>query len=123
MCNDTLVAERLRVASAARRAHGMVGTPPSWPLNPVNVDHHQLLRYHIQNAPLQPEPQNVRVWHQLHSARIGLVGTPSSWLVASLPSSAAVKAAWGPSLVDVPIEVIDLWGFLGFFVASGVAKG
>lgn len=26
-------------------------------------------------------PQGVRVWHQLHRSRIGLVGQPSSWCV------------------------------------------
>lgn len=49
--------------------------------------------------------QNVRVWHQLHRSRIGLVGAPSDWLVASAPSSEVVRAAWGPSLVDVDMQV------------------
>jgi L-fucose isomerase-like protein len=37
----------------------------------------------------------------LQRARIGVVGTPSDWLVASSPDAATVRAAWGPTLVPV----------------------
>ena len=44
---------------------------------------------------------SVRVWHALARSRIGLVGRPSDWLVASVPSGKAVRAAWGPTLAEV----------------------
>lgn len=36
--------------------------------------------------------------------RIGAVGAPSDWLVASSQGAEAVRASWGCELVDVPIE-------------------
>ncbi|KAL4451867.1 hypothetical protein ABPG75_007529 [Micractinium tetrahymenae] len=63
-------------------------------------------------AALRGALQSVRVWHQLHRSRIGLVGPPSEWLVASVPPSQLVTAAWGPSLVDVDMQELmgALWG-------------
>jgi L-fucose isomerase-like protein len=48
------------------------------------------------------------VRRRLRSARLGRIGAPSEWLVASMPDAATVKEAWGPSVVDVAMEeVID----------------
>lgn len=47
------------------------------------------------------------MWLELHAARIGLVGQPSPWLVASAPPPEAVRASWGPLLVDVPMEEFE----------------
>lgn len=57
----------------------------------------------------------VRAWHALHAGRIGLVGAPSPWLVASAPSSRAVADAWGPTLVDIDMQVGGGWlgGWVG----------
>lgn len=41
--------------------------------------------------------------HRFRHARLGLVGTPSDWLVASVPDRSALQSRWGLSLVDVPI--------------------
>lgn len=41
--------------------------------------------------------------HRIRRARIGLVGTPSDWLVASVPEASAFRARWGAELVDVDI--------------------
>ena len=41
---------------------------------------------------------------RLASMRIGRIGTPSDWLVASTPPESAVREAWGPALVDVPMS-------------------
>jgi len=41
---------------------------------------------------------------RLASMRIGRIGTPSDWLVASTPSERVVREAWGPALVDVPMS-------------------
>ncbi|EFN55854.1 hypothetical protein CHLNCDRAFT_22676, partial [Chlorella variabilis] len=62
-------------------------------------------------ATLQRALQGVRVWHQLHRSRIGLVGAPSEWLVASTPSAGAVASSWGPSLVDIDMQELlsKLW--------------
>jgi L-fucose isomerase-like protein len=40
----------------------------------------------------------------LHEARIGLVGRPSDWLVASSPSPQVVREVWGPSVVPLPLD-------------------
>lgn len=40
----------------------------------------------------------------LHEARIGLVGQPSDWLVASSPSPQVVREVWGPTVVPLPLE-------------------
>ncbi len=42
---------------------------------------------------------------RLHSSRLGLVGTPSDWLVASRPDASVVRGRWGPTLV--PVELPD----------------
>lgn len=46
--------------------------------------------------------------HAIRRVRLGLVGTPSEWLVASVPDRAALRARWGIELVDVAIgDTID----------------
>lgn len=47
---------------------------------------------------------DVSVRAGLQSARIGLIGEPSDWLVASSPSAEVVSSMWGPKVVAVPIE-------------------
>jgi len=49
---------------------------------------------------------DLEVWRRLHETRIGLVGDPSDWLVASTPDEATVRGAWGPDVVRVPIEAL-----------------
>lgn len=50
--------------------------------------------------------RGVEVFHALRQARIGMVGAPSDWLVASSPSADTVKTAWGPQVV--PIDLAEL---------------
>jgi L-fucose isomerase-like protein len=50
-----------------------------------NVKHHQVL-------------------HQLKNTKIGLIGSPSDWLVASMPDPSTIKKVWGPQVVNVDIE-------------------
>jgi L-fucose isomerase-like protein len=38
--------------------------------------------------------------------RLGRIGVPSDWLVASMPSAELVQATWGPAVVDVPMEEV-----------------
>jgi L-fucose isomerase-like protein len=42
----------------------------------------------------------------LHRARLGLIGGPSSWLVASSPEPATVMAAWGPTVVPLDLSAL-----------------
>jgi L-fucose isomerase-like protein len=45
----------------------------------------------------------------MHSARLGVVGGPSSWLVASSPDPEVVRRRWGPEVVTVePTMMIEL---------------
>jgi L-fucose isomerase-like protein len=42
----------------------------------------------------------------LKQARIGLVGTPSDWLVASSPNPTTVQGTWGPEVVPITMDEI-----------------
>ena len=42
----------------------------------------------------------------LRGSRIGLVGQPSDWLVASSPTIETVRTVWGPTVVPIPLETI-----------------
>ncbi|HNJ97644.1 MAG TPA: hypothetical protein PLV13_05940 [Ilumatobacteraceae bacterium] len=45
-------------------------------------------------------------WHRLHRARLGLVGEPSDWLVASVPDPDLVRRRWGVEVVSVPLAPV-----------------
>lgn len=47
---------------------------------------------------------NYRVSAALKRSRIGLLGNPSDWLVASSPDHKTVRSAWGPEVVPVALE-------------------
>ena len=52
--------------------------------------------------------RHLAVGRRLRGARLGRIGRPSDWLVASTPEPATVTAAWGPEVVDIAIaEVIE----------------
>jgi L-fucose isomerase-like protein len=51
--------------------------------------------------------EDLRVLGRLCRSRIGLVGVPSEWLVASVPAVEAVREVWGPETLNV-----DLGGVL-----------
>jgi L-fucose isomerase-like protein len=54
---------------------------------------------------------DVEVRRSLHAARIGLVGAPSDWLVASMPDASTIRATWGPTVVAIDMEeVVDAIG-------------
>jgi L-fucose isomerase-like protein len=54
-------------------------------------------------AALAEAADDVAVARRLRGLRIGLVGAPSDWLVASAPTPAAVRDAWGPEVVPIDI--------------------
>ena len=49
---------------------------------------------------------HLEVRRRLRAARVGRIGAPSDWLVASSAGHDTVAAAWGPTLVDVPLEEV-----------------
>lgn len=55
----------------------------------------------------------------LRSARIGLLGEPSDWLVASMPDRATVRSVWGPDVVPIPL--VEVTGRLAAVPAAEVA--
>lgn len=44
---------------------------------------------------------------KLRGQRLGLIGTPSDWLVASSPDAEAIRAQWGVELIQVPMSELD----------------
>jgi L-fucose isomerase-like protein len=55
-------------------------------------------------ARLQAAIDDLRAFRRLHRSRIGLVGAPSDWLVASVPDAEAVRRTWGPETVAVDLD-------------------
>lgn len=43
----------------------------------------------------------------MKQARIGLLGTPSDWLVASSPEHETVKSTWGPEVVPISLGEVN----------------
>ncbi len=52
--------------------------------------------------------EGIAVQNKLQQQRIGLVGQPSDWLVASSPAHYVVRQTWGPQVI--PIDLQDLTG-------------
>lgn len=57
---------------------------------------------HIDTATLHDSLAVSSTMQQLQHTRIGVVGKPSDWLVASSQGPETVRAAWGTELVDIP---------------------
>lgn len=55
-------------------------------------------------AELQQALDEMAIRSALHAARIGAIGEPSDWLVASSPDHDVVRAIWGPIVVPIPME-------------------
>ncbi len=62
---------------------------------------------------------DLTVWRFLQQARIGLVGDPSDWLVASMPGAATVRQAWGPTVI--PVDLVDVEAAIQAVPAAAVA--
>lgn len=54
-------------------------------------------------AAVRAAVRELQAWSDLVDCRLGLVGAPSDWLVASMPSPTAVSSRWGPTVVPIPI--------------------
>lgn len=44
------------------------------------------------------------VFNQLNNTKIGLIGEPSDWLVASTPELSTIKNVWGPNVIKINLE-------------------
>ena len=58
------------------------------------------------DAGLEAAVADLEAHHRLRATRIGLIGPPSDWLVASSPEPGMVGQVWGPEVVPVPIDRI-----------------
>ena len=47
-----------------------------------------------------------QVHRRLAAMRLGLVGRPSDWLVASMPAPEVITEVWGPQVIDIPIAAV-----------------
>jgi L-fucose isomerase-like protein len=50
--------------------------------------------------------RHLEVRRRLQSVRLGRIGAPSEWLVASMPPAELVQATWAPAVVDVPMDEV-----------------
>ncbi|MGD9874122.1 MAG: hypothetical protein AB7T27_07595 [Kiritimatiellia bacterium] len=62
---------------------------------------------HAGLAHLKASAHALNVRNLLAKDRIGLVGDPSSWLIASSPAPETVREAFGPEVVQIPISELD----------------
>lgn len=46
------------------------------------------------------------VWHSLSQLRIGQIGDPSAWLVASHPGAETIHRVWGPEVLPVSMDEV-----------------
>jgi len=53
---------------------------------------------------LERNVKHHQVFHQLKHTKIGLIGKPSDWLVASMPDPSVIKKVWGPLVVNIDLE-------------------
>lgn len=53
---------------------------------------------------LERNVKHHQVFHQLKHTKIGLIGNPSDWLIASMPDPSVIKKVWGPQIVNINFE-------------------
>jgi L-fucose isomerase-like protein len=47
---------------------------------------------------------DLAVFQSLRNARLGIVGYPSDWLVASMPGTELIRETWGPEIISIPFD-------------------
>jgi L-fucose isomerase-like protein len=57
-------------------------------------------------AALARMARHLEAHRRLQTVRLGRVGAPSDWLIASVPDPRDVHAVWGPQVVDVPLDAL-----------------
>jgi len=45
-----------------------------------------------------------KIFHQLRKTKIGLIGKPSDWLIASMPGFETIKGVWGPEICEIDLD-------------------
>ncbi len=67
--------------------------------------------------------RDLAVLHALRQKRIGLIGPPSDWLVASSPGPVTLRRVWGPQVVEIAMDELteSLTGASQELVESEVA--
>jgi L-fucose isomerase-like protein len=45
-----------------------------------------------------------QIFYQLKKTKIGLIGKPSDWLVASKPEFSVIKNVWGPDVIEIDLN-------------------
>ena len=48
--------------------------------------------------------QGALIWEQLRRLRVGMIGQPSPWLVASRPDYHKATEEWGPQVEEIPLQ-------------------
>jgi len=78
-------------------------------------------------AALRAAVSDVDTWRRLRQSKIGVVGSPSGWLVASSPDPAVLRTVWGPQILQVSlerlIEAVSTESITGDHVSDSVALG
>jgi L-fucose isomerase-like protein len=59
---------------------------------------------HKGYARLADAVSDVRAWRRLQRMRLGMLGEPSDWLVASSPNPEDVTSVWGPTVIPIPMS-------------------
>ncbi len=57
-------------------------------------------------AAIEQAVNDLEVYRYLHGLRLGALGEPSDWLVASSPDHDTVRQNWGPQVISVPITEV-----------------
>jgi len=53
---------------------------------------------------LEKEIKHHTIYHKLRNIKVGLIGEPSDWLIASSPEIETIKKVWGPEVVKISLE-------------------
>jgi L-fucose isomerase-like protein len=53
---------------------------------------------------LEKVVRHLTVFHQMKKTKVGLIGKPSDWLVASMPEFTTIKNIWGPTIINIELE-------------------
>lgn len=54
-------------------------------------------------ADLRQLARQLEIRERMGACRMGRIGTPSDWLVGSMPDTVLAQNVWGPKVVDVPL--------------------
>jgi L-fucose isomerase-like protein len=55
---------------------------------------------------IKDEIKNIEVKNRLSHSKIGLIGKPSDWLIASSSDKETIKNVWGSNILEIPLEEI-----------------